>query len=135
MTPYRIDVHHHYVTARLVEQLARASVQQIGGAPLPAWTLEDSMAMMACFDPVFEELDRRGAVVFVHPAVSTGGRIATDPPARSPVPTLEPSLLVFDTTRAAVNLVVSGTLARYPRVRLILAHAGGRAHRRWSSTR
>jgi hypothetical protein len=46
MTPYRIDVHHHYVTPGLVEQLARVGVHKIDGAPLPAWTLEDSLAMM-----------------------------------------------------------------------------------------
>jgi 6-methylsalicylate decarboxylase len=72
-----------------------------------------------CFDPVFEELDRREAVVHVHPTA--------DPHVASPVAGLEPSLLefVFDTTRAVANMIVSGTLARYPRVRLILAHAGG----------
>jgi predicted TIM-barrel fold metal-dependent hydrolase len=32
---------------------------------------------------------------------------------------------VFDTTRAAVNLVFSGSIERYPRIRFVLAHAGG----------
>jgi len=65
--------------------------------------------------------------VHIHPTVFTGGRIATQPAAGSPVAALEPSLLefVFDTTRAAANLMVSGTLNRYRDVRLILAHAGG----------
>jgi hypothetical protein len=58
MTPYRIDV-HHCVIPGLVEQLARAGVHQIGGAALPAWTFEDSIAMMACFDPVFEDFPGR----------------------------------------------------------------------------
>jgi 6-methylsalicylate decarboxylase len=68
------------------------------------------------FEPIFAELDRRNAVVFVHPAVS-----------RSPIPTIEPSLFefVFDTTRAVANLVISGTLERHPNIRLIAAHAGG----------
>ncbi|MCY1299800.1 Amidohydrolase [compost metagenome] len=30
-----------------------------------------------------------------------------------------------DTTRAAVNLILTGTLERYPRIRWILAHGGG----------
>jgi 6-methylsalicylate decarboxylase len=78
-------------------------------------------------DPIFAELDRRGAVALVHPAVVTGDRPPVEPNAGSPVPTLEPSLFefLFDTTRAVANLVISGTLERYPRVRLILAHAGG----------
>ena len=32
---------------------------------------------------------------------------------------------VFDTTRAAVNLVFSGAIERFPRIRFVLAHAGG----------
>ena len=32
---------------------------------------------------------------------------------------------LFDTTRAAVNLVFSGALDRFPRIRFILPHAGG----------
>jgi predicted TIM-barrel fold metal-dependent hydrolase len=32
---------------------------------------------------------------------------------------------LFDTTRAAVNLVFSGALDRFPRIRFVLAHAGG----------
>jgi predicted TIM-barrel fold metal-dependent hydrolase len=31
----------------------------------------------------------------------------------------------FDTTRAAINLIFSGALERYPRIRFILSHAGG----------
>jgi predicted TIM-barrel fold metal-dependent hydrolase len=34
---------------------------------------------------------------------------------------------LFDTTRAVVNLMFGGALARYPRVRFILPHAGGLA--------
>lgn len=50
-----------------------------------------------------------------------------DPHVASPVAGLEPSVLefVFDTTRAVANMIVSGTLERYQRVRPILAHAGG----------
>jgi predicted TIM-barrel fold metal-dependent hydrolase len=32
---------------------------------------------------------------------------------------------VFDTTRAAVNLVFTGSRERFPEIRFILAHAGG----------
>ena len=32
---------------------------------------------------------------------------------------------VFDTTRAAVNLVFTGAIERFPRIRFVLAHAGG----------
>src|SRR5262249_42756164 len=32
---------------------------------------------------------------------------------------------LFDTTRAVVNLIFSGAITRYPRVKFILPHAGG----------
>jgi len=71
------------------------------------------------FDPVFEELGRRNAVVFIHPTHCEA------PPATNlgaPPFVVE---YVFDTTRAIVNLVFNGTLKRYPDIRLIVAHGGG----------
>ncbi|NEB03495.1 amidohydrolase family protein [Streptomyces sp. SID13726] len=71
----------------------------------------------SAFDPLMEQLDRRSAVVFVHPSTL---------PA-DPVPGLPPYAADFllDTTRAAVNLARSGCLERYPNVKIILSHAGG----------
>ncbi len=69
------------------------------------------------FDPVMAELDRRGAVVFIHPGPIPG------PPAKGIHPTLADFLL--DTTRAAINMVSHGIPRRYPRLKIILAHAGG----------
>src|SRR5215208_229540 len=79
------------------------------------------------FEEVFAALDRRAAVAFVHPTVFTGSQIPSAPNAGSPVPTIQSSVLefVFDTTRAVANLISSGTLKRYPNVRIILSHAGG----------
>lgn len=81
----------------------------------------------ARLDPIFAELDRRQAVVFIHPTVFTGSEIPRAVNAGSPVLTLPGFLLefVFDTTRAAANLVISGTLTKYPHLRIILSHAGG----------
>ncbi len=71
------------------------------------------------FDEVMAELDRRAAVVFVHPSIPTAANhIAVD----IPIFAME---FTFDTTRAAFNLAYTGTLERYPRIRFILAHAGG----------
>lgn len=71
------------------------------------------------FDELFTELNRRKAVVFLHPTVP-----AINASLRLDLP---PFLVefVFDTTRAVTNLVYSGTLERYPDIRFILAHAGG----------
>ncbi|AKE01216.1 hypothetical protein XU06_30270 (plasmid) [Rhodococcus erythropolis] len=68
-------------------------------------------------DPILDELNRREAVVFIHPSSL---------PA-APTPGVPPYLCDFllDTTRAAVNLVRRGCHLRYPRIRFILAHAGG----------
>jgi predicted TIM-barrel fold metal-dependent hydrolase len=71
------------------------------------------------FDELFTELNRRKTVVLLHPtvpAINSGLKLD-----------LPPFLIefVFDTTRAVVNLVYSGTLERCPGIRFILAHAGG----------
>lgn len=71
------------------------------------------------FEPLMAFLDARAAVVFVHPTRHVSSRSLALP---WPAFMIE---YVFDTTRAAVNLAFSGTLARYPNIRFILAHAGG----------
>jgi 6-methylsalicylate decarboxylase len=73
----------------------------------------------AHFDPVMEALNAHDAVVFVHPALHPSSRKLDLP---------WPGFMmeyVFDTTRASVNLVFSGTIERFPRIRFVLAHAGG----------
>jgi 6-methylsalicylate decarboxylase len=71
------------------------------------------------FDPVFEELNRRSTVVFIHP---THCEAPTATNLGAPPFVVE---YVFDTTRAIVNLIFTGTLKRYPDIRLIVAHGGG----------
>jgi 6-methylsalicylate decarboxylase len=71
------------------------------------------------FAPAFEGLDARAAIVFVHPALHPSSRSLDLP---WPAFMME---YLFDTTRAAVNLVFGGALERFPRIRFILAHAGG----------
>jgi predicted TIM-barrel fold metal-dependent hydrolase len=69
------------------------------------------------FDPLFAELNRRGAVVLVHPMDLPQG-------CTPDVPSVFADYLL-DTTRAAINLITSGTLARYRELSVILSHAGG----------
>ena len=71
------------------------------------------------FDPLMELLDARGAVVFVHPGLHPSSKGLALP---WPAFMME---YLFDTTRAAVNLIFSGALDRFPRIRFILPHAGG----------
>ncbi|WP_105132055.1 2-hydroxy-1-naphthoic acid nonoxidative decarboxylase [Burkholderia sp. BE12] len=69
------------------------------------------------FEAVWAELDRRRAVVFIHPA-----KPAIDALPGMPGPLLD---YPFDTTRTALQLVLDGVIARHPNVRIILSHAGG----------
>jgi 6-methylsalicylate decarboxylase len=71
-------------------------------------------------EPVWTELDRRGAYVFLHPAA----------PVPAPALPHHPIWLYefpFDTTRALANLIWSGTLERATGLRLQVAHLGGTA--------
>lgn len=71
------------------------------------------------FDELMAELDKRNAVVFVHPNMHQSSE---ELGLQTPGFLLE---FLCDTTRAAVNLVMTGTLERYPNINWILAHAGG----------
>ncbi len=69
-------------------------------------------------DDLFNSLNRRHAVVFLHPA---------EPPAGTSPQRAIPALFdyPFETTRAITLLLTTGKLERYPEIRWILAHAGG----------
>jgi len=71
------------------------------------------------FDPVFEALNARAAVVFVHPGLHPSSKGLA-----LPWPGFMMEYL-FDTTRAVVNLIFSGAIARFPHIQFILPHAGG----------
>ena len=71
------------------------------------------------FDAVFDELNRRKAVVFIHP---THCEAPEHMNLRAPPFAVE---YVFDTTRAIVNLIYNGTLKRCLDIRFIVAHGGG----------
>src|SRR5712691_10116271 len=62
----------------------------------------------ARFDPVLAMLSERGAVVFVHPGLHPSSKGLALP---WPAFMME---YLFDTTRAVVNLIFSGTIERFP---------------------
>ena len=70
-------------------------------------------------DEVFDELNRRAATVFIHP---TTPLCCGDAFLDYPRPALE---FIFDTPRAVMNLIHSGTLDRCPDVNWIIPHGGG----------
>lgn len=73
----------------------------------------------ASFAPVLDELNRRKAVVYVHP---------TDPACCSGLLPRVPNQMLeypMDTMRTITSLIVSETATRCPDVRFIFSHAGG----------
>jgi predicted TIM-barrel fold metal-dependent hydrolase len=70
------------------------------------------------FEPVMEELNRRGALVALHPTSPPGVQALA---CGRPAPMIE---FPFDTTRAVANLILSGTLLRHPRIRVLVPHVG-----------
>jgi aminocarboxymuconate-semialdehyde decarboxylase len=71
------------------------------------------------FEPFFAELDRRGAVISLHPV--GGGVIEGEDPYGLAWMVGAP----FEDTVAALRLVLSGLTTRYPNVRVIVPHLGG----------
>jgi len=71
------------------------------------------------FAPVFQELNRRKAVVYVHPTAPTC--------CRNLMPGIPAVLLEYpiDTSRVILQWVVSKSAALYPNLRLIFSHSGG----------
>ena len=71
------------------------------------------------FDAVFAELDRRAAVVFVHPVGAGGGLNSEDFGLTWMLGSR------FEDTITAARLILSGLTLRYPRIRFIIPHLGG----------
>jgi predicted TIM-barrel fold metal-dependent hydrolase len=73
----------------------------------------------AAFQPVWEELNRRKAVIYTHPNTPACCGSLKDEVG---VGTIE---WATDTTRTIASLVFSGVAARYPDIRWIFSHGGG----------
>jgi predicted TIM-barrel fold metal-dependent hydrolase len=71
------------------------------------------------FDPVFAELNRRKAVIYVHPSIPDC--------CLNLMPGVNDAAIEFgtDTTRAITRMVFSGASRRFPDIRMIWSHAGG----------
>jgi 6-methylsalicylate decarboxylase len=73
----------------------------------------------AQFDPLFAELERRRAIVYVHP---TSAACCT-----RLIPEVADTLIEYgtDTTRAIASYVYRGAARRFPNVRMIWSHSAG----------
>lgn len=69
--------------------------------------------------PIWEELDRRSAVVFVHPTHAVDTNLVNK---MLPQPFID---YPHETTRTAVDLITTDTVRKYSNCKIILSHAGG----------
>jgi 6-methylsalicylate decarboxylase len=71
------------------------------------------------FDPIHAELNRRRAVVFVHPNSANC--------CRNLIAGVPDNIVEYgtDTTRVIAGLVFGGVTTRYPNIRFLFAHGGG----------
>jgi 6-methylsalicylate decarboxylase len=71
------------------------------------------------YHPWFEEMNRRGVTLFVHPVPAKA--------SRSVDLGIDVSILefMFDTTRMLVNMIFSGTKSRFSKIKIISTHGGG----------
>jgi predicted TIM-barrel fold metal-dependent hydrolase len=71
------------------------------------------------FDPLLAELDRRRAVLFVHPTTAAC--------CQNLLPGVPDNIIEYqtDTTRAIASVVFGGATTRFPGIRLVFSHGGG----------
>jgi predicted TIM-barrel fold metal-dependent hydrolase len=71
------------------------------------------------YDPWFEEMNRRGVTLFVHPVPAKA--------SRSVDLGIDVSILefMFDTTRMLTNMIFSGAKNRFSKIKIISTHGGG----------
>ena len=77
-------------------------------------------------DPIFEKLNARKAIVFIHPTtckvLSPRAHVRTVTPLEEhPRPLME---FMFDETRAVAHLLLSGTVSTFSHITYIMSHCG-----------
>lgn len=73
----------------------------------------------AHFEPMWQELNRRNAIVYMHPMAPPCCSNLKYGPAASMVE------FDFDVTRGVASIVVNGVMFRYPNIRFVTVHSGG----------
>lgn len=70
-------------------------------------------------DPLFEELNKRNAVITMHPHRPSPQQEQVW--SAGPIPVFE---FIADTTRAVINMIANGVFQRYPNLSLVVPHNG-----------
>lgn len=75
----------------------------------------------AAFQPVFDELNRRKAIVYIHPTAA--------PCCTGLIANVGPTVVEYntDTSRAIANILINGQAGRTPDIHYVFSHAGGTA--------
>ncbi len=78
----------------------------------------------ALFQPIWKELNRRGAAVYIHP---TGAPCCSPKTLSYQTGAISPPWLEFpiNTARTILSLLASGTTRRFPAIKFIFCHGGG----------
>lgn len=97
--------------ARCLDELGAVGIAL--GCSIADRELDDS-----AFEPFWQELNRRGTAVFLHP-------VGASPPSMSAYNLNWMIGAPFEDTIAALRLVLSGVTTRYPAIRVIVPHMGG----------
>ena len=106
------------IDASLAE--AAYALDHLHAAGLTVYTnVGDRWLGHAQFAPLYAELNRRAATVFVHPTTAACCRRLVDD---VPDPVVE---FGTDTSRCIASLIFSGTLTRFPDIRFVFSHGGG----------
>ena len=71
------------------------------------------------FDPMWQELNRRGAIVYMHPLAPPCCTNLNDSVSYAM------SEFDFDITRGCTSILANGVLHKYPNVKVIIPHSGG----------
>ena len=108
-----------HVKAALAELARSLDELDMWGVTMNTSILGTSMADPS-FDPIYAELDKRAAVLFIHPAGLACGsaelvRTGLTWPLGAP----------FEDSMAILELLQTGFTQRFPRIRTILPHLGG----------
>lgn len=71
------------------------------------------------FNPLYEEMNRRGTPMFIHPMVPAGAEVLNQY-------ALAPLVgFMFDTTLAVARLIFSDFFSRFPNINVMVGHLGG----------
>lgn len=96
----------------------RKSVESGLKGAIIASTCEGNLITNEFFSTFWEEANRLGSIIFIHPLLNNDQRIK-----KRKMPNLIG--VPWETTICATDIVLSGMLDKYPNVKILLAHGGG----------